>query len=48
MNYMEAVKSSSVSCLEVVVDEGSSPYVVCVDENVDVEPRENLNKDEAL
>ena len=41
-NYVEVVKSSSVRCLEVVVDKGCSPIVVVVDDNVDVEPVENL------
>ena len=40
-NYVEVVKSSSVTCLEVVV-KGSSLIVVVVDDNVDVEPVENL------
>ena len=41
-NYVEVVKSSNVRCLEVVVEKGSSPIVVAVDDNVDVEPVENL------
>jgi hypothetical protein len=39
-NYVEVVKSSSVRCLEVVVEKGCSPIVVVVDDNVDVEHRE--------
>jgi hypothetical protein len=46
-NYIEVVKSSSVRCLEVVV-KGSSPIVVDVDDNVDVEPIENHTQDEEL
>jgi hypothetical protein len=34
--------------LEVVVEKGSSPIVVAVDDNVDVEPIENLTQDEEL
>ena len=41
-NYVEVVKSSSVRWLEVVVEKGSSPIMVVVDDNVDVEPVENL------
>jgi hypothetical protein len=41
-NYEEVVKSSSVRCLEVVMDKGSSPFVLCLDDNVDVEPVDNL------
>jgi hypothetical protein len=41
-------KSSSVRCLEVVVEKGCSPIVMAVDDNVDVEPVENLNQDEEL
>jgi hypothetical protein len=37
-NYIEVVKSSSVRCLEVVVEKGCSRIVVAVDDNVDVEP----------
>ena len=47
-NYNEVVKTSSVRCLEVVVEKGCSPFVVDVDDNVDVEPIENLTQDEAL
>ncbi|CAD6248099.1 unnamed protein product [Miscanthus lutarioriparius] len=47
-NYIEVVKSSSVMCLEVVVEKGCSPIVVVVDDNVDVEPVENLTQDEEL
>ena len=47
-NYNEVVKTSSVRCLEVVVKKGCSPFVVDVDDNVDVEPIENLTQDEAL
>jgi len=47
-NYNEVVKTSSVRCLEVVVEKGCSPFVVAVDDNVDVEPVENLTQDEAL
>ena len=36
------MKSSSVRCLEVVVDKGSSPFVLCLDDNVDIKPVENL------
>jgi hypothetical protein len=45
-NYVEVVKSSSVRCLEVIVEKGCSPIVVVVDDNVDVEPIENLTQDE--
>ena len=44
-NYIEVVKSSSVRCLEVVVEKGSSRIVVAVDDSVDVEPIENLTQD---
>ena len=47
-NYVEVVKSSSVRCLEVVVEKGCSPIVVAVDDNVDMEPIENLTQDEEL
>ena len=47
-NYIEVVKSSSVRCLEVVVEKGSCRIVVAVDDNVDVELVENLTQDEAL
>jgi hypothetical protein len=47
-NYIEVVKSSSVRCLKVFVEKGSSPIVVDVDDNVDVEPVENLTQDEEL
>ena len=47
-NYNEIVKTSSDRCLEVVVEKGCSPFVVDVDDNVDVEPIENLTQDEAL
>jgi hypothetical protein len=46
-NYVEVVKSSSVRCLE-VVEKGCSPIVVAMDDNVDVEPVENLTQDEEL
>jgi hypothetical protein len=46
-NYVEVVKSSSVRCLE-VVDKGSTRNMVPVDDNVDVEPVENLTQDEEL
>jgi hypothetical protein len=44
-NYVEVVKSSSVRCLKVVVEKGSSPIVVDVDDNVDVELVENLTQE---
>ena len=47
-NYVEIVKSSNVRCLEVVVEKGSSRIVVVADDNVDVEPVENLTQDEEL
>ena len=47
-NYIEVVKSSSVRCLEVVVEKGSSRIVVAVDDSVNVDPVENLTLDEAL
>jgi hypothetical protein len=47
-NYVEVVKSSSVRCLEVIVEKGCSLIVVAVDDNVDVEPVENLTQDEEL
>jgi hypothetical protein len=47
-NYNEVVKTNSVRCLEVVVEKGSRPFVVAVDDNVDVEAVENLTQDEAL
>lgn len=47
-NYKEVVKISSVRCLEIIVDKGSSPFMPCLDDNVDLEPKENLTKDEAL
>lgn len=37
-NYKEAVRSSTVTCLEVVVDTRSTPLVVHVDDNVDWSP----------
>ena len=43
-NYVEIVKSSNVRCLEVAVEEGCSPIMVAVDDNMDVEPIENLTK----
>ena len=43
-NYKEAVKSSSVRSME-VVEKGSSPFVVRVDDNIDVELVENLTQD---
>ena len=42
------MKSSSVRCLEVVVEKRSSRIVVVVDDNVDVEPVENVTQDEEL
>jgi hypothetical protein len=47
-NYIEVMKSSSVRCLEVVVDKGCTPFVVPMDDNVDVEPVENGIQDEEL
>jgi hypothetical protein len=47
-NYTEVVKSSSVRCLKVVVEKACSPFVVPMDDNVDVEPVENLTQEEAL
>jgi hypothetical protein len=47
-NYVEVVKSSSVRCLEVVVAKGCTRKMVAVDNNVDVEPVENLTQDEGL
>ena len=47
-NYVEVVKSSGVKCLEVVVEKGCSPIVVVADDNVDVEPIENLSQDKEL
>jgi hypothetical protein len=47
-NYIEVVKSSSVRCFEVVVKKGCSQIVVVVDDNVDVEPVENITQDEEL
>jgi len=47
-NYIEVVKSSSVRCLEVVVEKACSPFVLPMDDNVDTEPKENLTQDEAL
>jgi hypothetical protein len=47
-NYIEVVKSSSVRCFEVVVKKGCNQIVVAVDDNVDVEPIENLTQDEEL
>jgi hypothetical protein len=44
-NYIEVVKSSSVRCLEVVVEKACIPSVV---DNVDVDPLENLTQDEAV
>ena len=41
------MKSSGVRCLE-VVEKGCIPFVVPVDDNVEVEPVENLTQDEAL
>jgi hypothetical protein len=43
-NYIEVMKSSSVRCFEVVVENLCTPYVV----GVDVEPVENLTQDEEL
>jgi hypothetical protein len=48
MNFIDVVKSSSVRCLEVVVEKGCSRIVVAVDDNMDVEPVENLTQDEEL
>ena len=39
---------SSVRCLEVVVEKGSSRSVVAMEDSVDVEPIENLTQDEEL
>ena len=47
-NYIEVVKSSSVRCLQVVVEKWSRQIVVVVDDNVDVEPVENLIQDKEL
>jgi hypothetical protein len=47
-NYIEVVKSSSVMCLEVVVEKGSRPFVVDVDDDVDVQLVENLTQDEVV
>jgi hypothetical protein len=47
-NYIEVMKSSSVRCLEVVVEKGCTPFVVPMDDNVDVEPVENVIQDEEL
>ena len=47
-NYIEVIKSSSVTCLEVVVEKGSRPFVVDVDDDVDVQPIENLTQEEAV
>jgi hypothetical protein len=41
-------KSSSVRCLKVVVEKGCMPFVVPMDDNVDVEPIENVTQDEEL
>jgi hypothetical protein len=45
-DYKDVVKSSSVRCLEVVVQKGSSPLVVPMNGSVDVEPIENLTQEE--
>jgi hypothetical protein len=47
-NYVEVVKSSSVQCLEVVVDKGCRPSVVQVDDDVEVEPVEKVTQEETL
>jgi hypothetical protein len=47
-NYIEVVKSSSVRCLQVVVEKGSTHFVVDADDDVDVEPVENLTQEQAL
>jgi hypothetical protein len=41
-------ESSSVRCLEVVVEKGCMPFVVPMDDNVDVEPIENITQDKEL
>lgn len=46
-DYNKVVKSSGVRCLE-VVEKGCIPFVVPVDDNVEVEHVENLTQDEAL
>ena len=47
-DYVDVVKSSNVSCLEVVVDKVSRPSVVPVDDSVDVEVVENVTRQEEL
>jgi hypothetical protein len=47
-DYIDVVKSSSVRCLEVMVQKGSSPLVVPMNGSVDVEPIENLTQEEEL
>jgi hypothetical protein len=47
-NYIEVMKSSNVRCLEVVVDKGCTPFVVPMDDNLVVEPVENVTQDEEL
>jgi hypothetical protein len=47
-NYIEVMKSSSVRCLKVVVEKGCTPFVVPMDDNVDVKPIENVTQDEEL
>jgi hypothetical protein len=47
-NYIEVMKSRSVRCLKVVVEKGCTPFVVPMDDNVDVEPIENVTQDEEL
>jgi hypothetical protein len=47
-NYIEVMKSSSVKCFEVVVEKGSTHFLVAMDDNVDVELVENLTQDEEL
>jgi hypothetical protein len=47
-NYIEVVKSSSVRCVEVVVEKGSTPFVVDVDDDVHVEAIENITQEQAL
>ena len=44
-NYIDVVKISSVRCLEVVVEKGSSRIVVAMDDSIDLEPVENLTQD---
>jgi hypothetical protein len=44
-NYIQVVKSSSIRCLEVIVEKWSSQSVLAMDDSVDVEPIENLTRD---